>query len=208
MLRIIHSQTVGGPLYLDDIDDGLPNKQVKRLGDTADPNAYARDGYANAAKQECYIPNTNPADAAQPGYIDLEETERVTHSAHNGKIKGFQDASMVSVVSFVASDLATPVITAAEIDLPAVGDLQVDGTDFLSIAPDVTTVELWGAGVGGTSAAPAVTLTAAQILAVTPGAVGDTQIIIDATLMPSLAAGDLVRVTADGNASNNEVIVT
>jgi len=208
MLRIIHAQTVGGPLLLDDIDDGLPNKQVKRLGSSADPNAYARDGYANAPKQPCYIPYTNLADSTQPGYIDLEETSRVTHSAHSGKVKGFQDSGMVTVVSFLASDLTTPVITDAEIDVPAAGDLTIDGTDFLSISPDVTVVDLWGAGVGGTAVAPGVTLTAAQIIAVSPGAVGDTQIVIDATLMASLAAGDFARVTADGNASNAFEIVT
>lgn len=208
MLRLIHEQTVTGALLVDDIDDGLPNKQVKRLGSTANPKAYARDGYANAPKQPCYLPRVNPADSTLPGHIDLEETQRVTHSAFNGKIKGFQDAGMLRVVSLVAGDLAEPTITDAEIDVPAAGDLTIDGTGFLSVDPYVTRVELWGAGVGGTSSAPSVILTQAAIEAVDPGAVSDTQIVIDATLMPSLAAGDMVRVVADGQTSDTFVIVT
>ena len=208
MLRLVHAQTVQGALLVDDIDDGMPNKQVKRLGSTADPKAYARDGYANAPKQPCYIPRTKPTDATLPGYIDLEETERVTLSAFKGKIKGLQDAGFLSVVSLVASDLAAPVITAAEIDLPAVGDLTIDGTGFLSVSPNITTVSLWGAGIGGTSTAPAVTLTPTQITAVPPGAVSNVQIIIDSTLMASLAAGDFVRVHADDQNSNVFTIIT
>ncbi len=208
MLRLIHAQQGQGALYLDDLDDGMPNKQVKRLGSSGDPNAYKRDGYANAAKQPCYIPRTNPTDVAQPGFIDLEETERVTHSAFNGKISGFQRASLLTVVSLVAGDLVAPVITNAEIDLPAVGDLTIDGTSFLSVVPDVTTVSLWGAGVGGSEGAPGVVLTDVQIIAVSPGAVGEIQIIIDTTIMPSLAAGDFVKVRSDAQESNVFTIVT
>jgi len=208
MLRLVHSQQNLGSLYIDDIDDGLPNKQVKRLGSTADPNAYKRDGYANEPKQPCYLPRTNPSDSTLPGYIDLEETERVTLSAAGGKIKGFQDNGDITIVSLVASDLAAPVITAAEIDLPAVGDLTIDGTGFLSVSPEITTVQIWGAGIGGTAAAPAVTLNVATIIGTAPGAVSNTQIIIDTTLMASLAAGDLVTVRADAQTSNTFTIVT
>jgi hypothetical protein len=82
MLRLIHAQTVQGALLVDDIDDGLPNKTAHRLGSVADPNAYARDGYANKPKQSCYIPRVKPTDATIPGYIDLEESTRVLPSGH------------------------------------------------------------------------------------------------------------------------------
>jgi hypothetical protein len=200
MLRLIHEQTVTGALLIDDIDDGLPNKQVKRLGSTANPDVYHRDGYANAAKQPCYIPRTNPLDATQPGYIDLEETQRVTHSAFSGKIKGFQDAGLLRVVSLVASDLVAPEVTAATLDDPAAGDVTIDGTAFLSVDPGVTSVRLFGAGVGD------VTLTQAQIEAVAPGAVSDTEIIIDSTLIAGLAVGDSIVVTSDGQDSNTFVL--
>lgn len=202
MLRLVHAQTTLGPLLVDDIDDGLPNKTAKRLGSTADPKAYARDGYANVAKQPCYIPRIKSGDATVPGFIDLDETQRVIHSAHSGKIKGLQRAGFITVVSLVASDLATPVVTAAQIAVPEAGDVTITGTGFLSVAPDVTVVKLYGAGVGGTALVPGLTLTTAQIIATAPGAVTNTSIVIDTLVNGNLAAGDFVVVVADGHDSN------
>jgi hypothetical protein len=201
MLRLIHSQTVQGALLVDDIDDGLPNKQVHRLGTTADPNAYPRDGYANSSKQPCYIPRVKPTDSALAGYIDLDETPRVALSADRGKIYGLQQAGLISVVSLVASDLTAPAVTGATIGAPAAGDVTIAGTNFLSVLPNYTTVHLSGAGVGD------VTLTQAQIVAVSPGAITDTQIIIDATLIASLAPGDIIVVHSDDQNSNSYTIV-
>ncbi len=196
MLRLIHSQTQQGALLVDDIDDGLPNKTVHRMGSTADPNAYSRDGYANKPKQPCYIPRVKPTDATIAGYIDLEETDRVLHSSGGGKISKLQQASLISVVSFVESDLDAPVITAVTLNSPAAGDVTIDGTSFLSVSPEITSVTLAGAGVGN------VTLTESQITAVAPGAVGATQIIIDSTLIPGLTSADTVTVHADAQDSN------
>lgn len=208
MLRLIHSQVNQGGILIDDIDDGLPNKNSTRLGESGDPGAGSlqgsegRDGYANRPKQPAYIPRVNPLDSSEPGFIDLNETDRVFHSAASGKIAGFETSGQISVVSLVASDLDAPVISAAEIDLPAVGDLQIDGTGFLSVSPDITSVRVFGGGVGD------VTLTASQITAVSPGAVGDIQIIIDTTLLGGLVAGDEVEVTADGQTTAAFTIVT
>ena len=205
MLRLVHSQTVQGALYIDDIDDGLPNKQVKRLGSTADPNAYGRDGYANAPKQPCYVPRVKAGEPAVAGYIDLDETQRVTHSAFSGKIKGFQDSGFISIVSLTASDLAAPVIGTAVIDTPATGDLSVGGSGFLSVAPDVTTILLWGAGVGGSASAPGLTLTLGDLVT-SPSAITDTTLVIDTLDNGALAAGDFVQIRADGQLSNALVI--
>lgn len=191
MLRLIHEQTVTGALLIDDIDDGLPNKQAKRLGSTANPDAYARDGYANAPKQACYLPRTNPADATLPGFIDLEETQRVIHSAFNGKIKGFQDAGLLRVVSLVASDLATPGVTSAEFDGAVSLDTTITGTGFLSVDPAVTTVTI----TGGITGSPK-TLTEADF-----DSISDTEIVILAADLAGLTEGDTVVVTADGNSS-------
>jgi Cu/Ag efflux protein CusF len=196
MFRLIHAQTGLGGIVIDDIDDGLPNKEVHRLGSTADPKSYPRDGYANSPKQPCYIPYANPANTAQPGYIDLNETDRVTRSAGNGKIAGHQSAGNISVVSLVASELDVPAITAATIDDPASGDVTIDGTTFLSVLPDVTSVTLAGDGVGS------VTLTKAQIEAVSPGAVSAIEIIIDSTLIAGLQGGDKITVNSNSQASN------
>jgi len=196
MLRLIHSQTVQGALLVDDIDDGLPNKQTHTLGTTADPNAYPRDGYANKPKQPCYVPRVKPTDATVAGFIDLDETPRVVLSADRGKIAGLNTAGLVSIVSLSPGDLTAPAITAVTLNAPAAGDVTIDGTNFLSVAPDSSSVHLVGAGVGD------VTLTTAQILAVAPGAVGDTQIIIDSTLIAGLASADDITVNSDDQDSN------
>lgn len=203
MLRLIHTQTQQGALLVDDIDDGLPNKTAHRMGSVADPNAYARDGYANKPKQPVYIPRVKPTDTTIAGYIDLEESARVLHSAGGGKILGMQAAGLVTVVSFVEGDLAAPVVTGAAL---AAGDLTIDGTGFASVSPEITTVQMWGATVGGTEAAPAITLTTAQIIAVPPGAASGVQIIVDATLLGALAIGDNVTVRADAQTSNTFVV--
>lgn len=193
MLRLIHKQTVSGPHLVDDIDDGLPNKQAHRTGN---PQVYSRDGYALAAKQPCYIPRTWKADATVAGFADLEETERVTLSAFSGKIKKLQQAGFVQVVSLVASDLTTPAISAGARNTPGAGELTITGTNFLSVTPVLTKVRLFGAGVGD------VTLNQTVIVSVAPGAISQTSIIIDNTLIPGLAAGDKVIVTSDGKVSN------
>jgi hypothetical protein len=201
MLRLIHTQTNQGAILVDDIDDGLPNKTAHRI--VGDPNTSPRDGYANDPKQSSYISRVKATDPTIAGYIDLEETDRVIHSAGNGKIAGHQAAGNITVVSFVEGDLAAPVVTGSAL---AAGDLTTDGTGFLSIVPEITTVQLWGATVGGTEAAPAITLTAATIIGTSPGAVGATQIIIDATLLGALAIGDNVTVRADAQVSNTFVV--
>lgn len=202
MLRLIHSQVGQGALLVDDIDDQLPNKVAHRLGGTGDPKAYKRDGYANSPKQKCYIPRVKAGEPTIPGFIDLNQTERVTNSAGRGKIAGLQRAGLISVVSFSASDLATPTVASATLDAPAVGDVTIAGTNFLSLTPDITSVRLFGAGVGD------VTLTSTQIVAVAPGSVTNTTIVIDSTLVPGLSLGDLVTVRADGQTSTPPVAVT
>lgn len=202
MLRLIHSQTVQGAILIDDIDDGMPNKTAHRLGSVGDPAAYERDGYANKPKQAVYIPRTNPNDSSQAGYIDLNETQRVLLSQENGKIAGHSAAGNISVVSLVAADLDAPTITTATIDDPAAGDLTIDGTNLLSTLPDVTTVRAFGAGVGD------VTLTQDQIVAAPPGAVSDTSIVIDSTLLPSLLEyiASTGTLTGTGTFSNGETV--
>lgn len=181
MLRLIHNQTVAGAILVDDIDDQLPNKTAHRLGSTADPNAYVRDGYANSPKQKCYVPRTQAAEGFPlvQGYISLNETPRVTLSAGKGKIAGFQAAGYIDVVSLVAADVVAPTLATASIDVPGAGDLTLVGTTFLSVAPDVTTVIITGTG--------AVTLTAAQITT-GGGTVGAASIVIPAALVPGIAA--------------------
>ncbi len=179
MLRLIHKQTVTGAILVDDIDDGLPNKQVHRLGSTADPKAYKRDGYANEPKQPCYVPRTKPTDATLAGYIDLQETQRVLLSNGKGKISKLKLAGLIDTVQFVAADLSTPVITNAQANTPGAGDVTLTGTGFTSLSPNASVVTFTGEG--------AVVLTQAQIIT-GGGTITATSIVIPAALFPNTVA--------------------
>lgn len=199
MLRLIHTQTIQGGILVDDIDDQLPNKTAHRMGSTADPKAYARDGYANAPKQKCYVPRTKASNPAIAGYIDLNQTPRVTLSAGQGKIAKLRQAGYITVVSLTAADLAAPVVTNAQINVPGAGDLTITGTGFLSVAPNDSIVVITGTG--------AVTLTRNQIV-VGGGTFTDTSIVILAALVPGIAAAtSSVKVNADDQNSNTFVVV-
>jgi len=199
MYRLIHNQTTQGPIRIDDIDDGMPNKSAHRLGSTADPKAYKRDGYANDPKQPMYVPFWKTGSSTIAGYIDLRETQRVELSAGKGKIFKWQQTGFVQVVTFTPGDLTAPVVTAPTLNAPAAGDLTITGTDFLSIQPEITSVVLTGTG--------AVTLTAAQIVA-GGGTVTDTSIVILAALIPGIAAATTFAVVeADAQTSGTPVAV-
>lgn len=192
MIRVVHSQTGQGALLIDDVDDGLPNKTAKRL--SGDPKAMPLDGASKAPKQKCYVPRVKAAEPAIPGYVDLNETARVLRSAAGGKIAGLVAAGKATVVSLVASDLATPVVSLANLDAPGAGDLTITGTGLLSVSPDITRVVLTGTG--------AVTLTQTQITT-GGGTLSNTSIVIPAALVPGVAnAATSARITADGRNSN------
>lgn len=194
MLRLIHTQTVQGAILVDDVDDGLPNKPVHRLGSTGDPKSYKRETAAGVVKQKCYVPRVKPGDATLPGYIDLNETVRVLRSAAAGKIAGLVASGKVTVVSLVEADLATPNISSADLDNPGAGDLTITGTGFLSVSPDISKVVLTGTG--------AITLTQAQITG-GAGTFSNTSIVIPAALIPGVATtATSARVVADARNSN------
>jgi hypothetical protein len=202
MLRLIHTQKVQGSIILDDIDDGLPNKAVHRLGSTGDPKAYDRDGYANSPKQRCYIPRRKLTDPTVAGYIDLKQTERVTLSAGKGKIKKFQDAGLILVVAFVEADLATPVISpgGAQLGVPGVGDVTLTGTSFLSLGPDTSYVLVTGTG------GPLILSRSAIVTS--GGTFTDMSVVILAALIPGVVATTtFVKVLADDKLSNALALV-
>jgi len=194
MLRLIHSQTTQGGILVDDIDDGLPNKTAHRLGSTADPKAYDRDGYANYPKQKCYVPRTKPGDATVQGYIDMKQTDRVTLSAGKGKIQKLKNAGLITVVSFTALDIATPTVVTGAIDTPGAGDVTITGTAMTSLSPNTTRVTFTGTG--------AVTLTQTQITT-GGGTISNTSIFIPAALIPGVVVtATSVKVRADDQDSN------
>lgn len=197
MLRLIHAQTVLGPIAINDLDDGLPHLTARR--GEGDPKALRTDGYAHVIKQKCYVPRNKPGSASIAGYIDLNQTDSVILSASNGRIANLVRAGRISVVSFVAADLATPVITTATLDDPGAGDLTIAGTGLASLSPNTTTVVITGTG--------AVTLTQSQILT-GGGTMSNTTIVIPAALVPGIAVTtSSARVTADDANSNVSAVV-
>lgn len=204
MLRLIHNQTVQGGILVDDIDDGLPNKEVHRLGSSADPKAYVRDGYANKPKQSCYVPfsQANKGFPTIPGYINVTQTDRVTLSAGKGKIFKLSTApgspKLISVVSLTAAQVAKATISAAAHGPPVT--ITASAGTFLSVSPDITTV-FFAQGTGVSAPVPA-SLTAAQIIAAT-GTVGATSISIPAAAFSTPpVANNTVYVQANEQNSN------
>jgi hypothetical protein len=198
MLRLTHAQTVTGAIRVDDIDDGLPNKEVHRLGSKGDPKSYKRDGYAGAVKQACYIPRTKIGDTTVAGYIDILESERVLMSAGQGKISKLVKAGLITQATILPTDVTTPVLTSATLGSPSSGDVTFVGTGLTSTAPEVSTVRFRGAGVGS------VTLTKTQITGVGGGVYTDTSIVVKASLIAGLTTGDTVTVRADALVSNTK----
>ena len=208
MLRLIHNQTILGGILVDDIDDGLPNKETHRLGSTANPKAYERDGAAGKVKQPCYIPysRTSVGYPTIPGYITLNQTNRVILSAGKGKIFKLSkpaDAGgpgLITVVSLTASQIVAPVVATGVHGTNSV----ITGTTLTSVAPDITTVTFaQGAGVSAPSPA---TFTAAAIVTA-GGTVSATSISIPATAFTTApVASNTVYVQANEQTSNTVVM--
>jgi hypothetical protein len=202
MLRLIHNQTVQGGILVDDIDDGLPNKEVHRLGSTANPKAYERDGYANKPKQSCYIPfsRANHGFPTIQGYINVQQTNRVTLSSGKGKIYklSLPSVGLITVVSLTASQIVAPAIVGS---VPHATPVVIGGTTFLSVQPDISSVT-FAQGTGVTAPSP-LTLTEAQILAAAGGVFTATSISIPASLFTTApVAGNTVFVSANEQNSN------
>jgi len=203
MLRLTHTQVAQSALYIPDIDSGLPRRTARR--GIGDPKRYETDGSVlsgsdrstkpgiNYNKQKCYVPRVKPGETSIAGYIDIVESDAVLMSQSRGTIKGLQTAGHLTVTSFVSTDVAAPTLTLADFGAPGVADLTLTGTNFTSLAPDITTVIITGTG--------AVTLTQAQIIA-GGGSVAATSIVIPAALVPGInVTVSSAQVRADGQLS-------
>ncbi len=136
ILRVINQQTLPqglsrrGSILLDKIDVSQGNSE--------------NPPYAQNTKQPLYVPWANPLNTAVKGYVDLIQTDEVKLQA---EAKGSIGALTITIparlaVAVVASNLlVAPVVTAAPHNLP----LNITGTTFASVAPDVTAVELTNA---------------------------------------------------------------
>jgi len=157
----------------------------------------------NNLKQKCYIPkykllSNNTHNTAIAGYIDVAESDRVLLSQDHGVIAGLLAAGLITVTSFTSTDVAAPTISAANIAAGGTYALTLTGTNFTSLAPDVSSVRI------GTT-----TLSATQIT-VAGGTFTATSIVIPEALVPvSMIVGTtLVYVTADNQTVSHAIAVT
>lgn len=231
MIRLIHNQTVVGAILVDDIDDGLPNKEVHRLGSLGDPKAYERDGYANKPKQGCYLQysHTAPNGSIVAGHVTLQQTNKVTESLFKGKIAKMSSTPpagkanpsagfpLITVITgLTQASFAEPIISAAAhgppttitAPTPSPTTPVVPPNTFLSITPDISSVT-FAKGSGATLPVTRYggqTLTQAQIVA-DGGSFAAGAISINAASFtggPSVApvAGNTVYVTSNEQNSN------
>jgi len=184
LVRVINQQTLpqglsrDGSILLDKID--------RSQGNSDSPP------YAQLAKQQVYVPYKNPLNAAVKGYVDLVPTDDVLLAAEaDGSIGGLAAAGRVAVAIVASNLVATPTVSAANHADPMV----IAGTGFLSVAPDLTYVELTNlSGVKQTIPSSAFT-----------GGAPDSQVQIripDSSIVGSPAAGWKVRVFANSKWSN------
>jgi hypothetical protein len=139
LVRVVNQQTVppglsrDGSILIDKID--------RSQGNSSSPP------YAQVAKQKIYIPYKNPADPLVKGYVDLVPTDEVLLAAEpDGSIGGLAIAhtpypARVTVSVVNSALLATATVTAGNHASPVV----IAGTGFLSVLPDLTSVEFTNA---------------------------------------------------------------
>ncbi|HEY8095934.1 MAG TPA: hypothetical protein VIE65_07520 [Methylobacter sp.] len=133
LARVINQQTIpaglsrSGSILIDKIDRSQGNS--------------SNIPYAQRRKQAIYIPRVNPLNTAVKGYVDLVQTDEVKLALEaHGSIGGLVNATpaRVSVTLFDSSLSATPTLASANHTDPVV----LAGTIFLSVAPDLTYVEV------------------------------------------------------------------
>jgi hypothetical protein len=164
----------------------------------------------NFSKQKCYIPKykilpNGTHDTAIAGFIDIAESDRVLLSQDHGviaalasTISGKPSYPLITVTSFTPADIAAPTISAANIAAGGTYALTITGTNFTSLAPDVSSVR-----IGST------TLSATQITTA-GGTFSATSIVIPEALIPlSMIVGTTpVYVTADAQTVSHAIAVT
>ena len=135
LFRVVNQQRLNRSILLDKIDRSQSNFS----------------GYAQVAKQKVYVPYVNPLDTSVKGYTDLIPTDEVLLNViGHGSIKRLSDEGYVSFVAFNVALTKAPIITSS---VDAFGILTINGTTFLSLAPDVTYVTVTSPG-GSTQTIP------------------------------------------------------
>jgi len=199
LIRLVHTQSTDGALLVTDIDSGLPNEE-----------------FGFYRKQPVYVPyhrtyfgsdNLVKVDQTKAGFVDLVPSDKARLSADSGVIKGLSDNGFLTVTEIPTGALAAPTISAVTMDDATGGDdsigtvddgsLTIDGTNFTSYAPDVTSISV-------TDGATSVELTDAD----TGVSVSDTQITITGNAHGFAATVTEVTVTANSQDVTSTVTAT
>jgi hypothetical protein len=123
ILRVINQQLTSASILIDKIDRSQGNFT----------------GYAQKQKMAIYVPLKNPKDLSVKGYSDLPLTDEVLLSDNNGSISGLRASGHITSASVNTTSLVAPTTTSAA---NALGTTTINGTTFVSIAPDLTYVVL------------------------------------------------------------------
>lgn len=177
-VRVIHSQTTEGPLLLNDVEDGMP-----------------REPFAYLHEQQVYIPREDPDRPGVPGFTDLVPSDKVLASLEQGVIAGLEEQGYVLTPVLISdADLAAPTVAGATLS----GTLTLGGANLLSVAPDVSSLVITGAG--------ATTLTLTDITT-GGGAFTNTVVVVPSALIPGVSASSSsAAVEADRQTSAAVVI--
>lgn len=172
-IRLVHTQTQIGDLLVNDIEDGTPRRPFDDYNKQDVYVTFNRKFFNSAGLVE--------VDTDNPGFIDLLPTDDVLLSRDHGVIAGLADGGFVTVIDIADGALAAPAVATANQDnadaTDATNDYRVEitGTNFLSTAPDVSTVLVTAAN------AATILLTDADITG-GGGTFTDTSIIIPAAV--------------------------
>jgi hypothetical protein len=136
VVRVINQQTLPQGLSR---DGSILLAKIDRSQGNSDSPPYAQNH-----KQKVYVPYANPLNTAVKGYVDLVQTDEVKLAAEpKGSIGALTTTvpARVAVAVVSSSLIQAPVVSAA----PHALALNITGTTFLSVAPDLTYVELTNA---------------------------------------------------------------
>jgi len=134
LTRVENLQQVAGSAPYGANPSLLLDKMDKSQGNSENPP------YAQIEKQQIYVPFWNPLDTTVHGYSDFVQTDEVLLAMEaDGVIGRLETDGYVLVTVFDSDLIATPTISAAA---NAAGTTTIDGTTFLSLAPDITYVTL------------------------------------------------------------------
>jgi hypothetical protein len=200
LIRLVHTQSQLADLLVNDIEDGTPRRPF---------DDYSKQDVYVTYNRKSFNGGGVDVDTTQPGFIDLIPTDDVLLSRDHGVIAGFEAGGLVTVIDIATGTLVAPVVATAEQDTVDATDgtddyrVEITGTAFLSIAPDVSSVIVTAAN------AATVTLTATEITG-GGGVFTDTAITIPAALhgFATDESNNVASVTVTSNTKTATAAVT